>query len=197
MKGKIIVLIGLVLMLGGMLWSAAMLKEETVAADEVRRVTPQIRKVMINDQNTETIQNDPQQDMTQVLIEGIGYIGILEIPALSLELPVIASWSPENGKVAPCRYSGRVDQDNMILCAHNYDSHFGRLNSLGEGDEILFTDSNGKIYYYYIKEILILDGAAVVEIQEGEWDLTLFTCTSGGRNRQVVRCISSTGKRDL
>lgn len=196
MKGKITVLIGLVLMLGGMLWYAAMLNEETVAANEVREVTPQLRQVIMNDRSMEPIQNDPQQDMTQVLIDGISYVGVLEIPSLSLELPVIASWSSENGKVAPCRYSGRVDQDNMILCAHNYDSHFGRLDSLAEGDEILFTDPDGKIYYYYIKEMLILDGAAVAEIQEGEWDLTLFTCTSGGRNRQVVRCISSNGKQD-
>lgn len=25
-------------------------------------------------------------------------------------------------------------------------------------------------------------------IWEGEWDLTLFTCTVGGKNRVVIRC---------
>ena len=196
MKGKITVLAGLVLMLGGMLWYAATLKEASAAANKVRGVTPQLQQAIMNDRTTDALQDDAQPDMVQVLIDGISYVGVLEIPALSLELPVIASWSYENGKVAPCRYSGRVDQDNMILCAHNYDSHFGRLGSLDEGDKILFTDSEGKTYNYYVKEVLILNGTAVKEIREGEWDLTLFTCTSGGRNRQVVRCISSNGKQD-
>ena len=47
MKGKITVLIGLVLMLEGMLWYAVMLKEATVAANEVREVTLQLRQVIM------------------------------------------------------------------------------------------------------------------------------------------------------
>ena len=32
---------------------------------------------------------------------------------------------------------------------------------------------------------------AVEEMESGDWDLTLFTCTVGGRTRVAVRCALS------
>jgi len=36
------------------------------------------------------------------------------------------------------------------------------------------------------REVLL--PTAVEEMTAGEWDLTLFTCTLGGRSRVTVRC---------
>ena len=33
------------------------------------------------------------------------------------------------------------------------------------------------------------DGTAVEEMEAGEWDLTLFTCTPDSRSRVTVRCV--------
>ena len=130
---------------------------------------------------------EPYKAMQTKMVNGQPYIGTLQIPALSLELPVIAEWSYPALRVAPCRYMGSVYQDNMILCAHNYSTHFGRLTELKVGDEAVFTDMEGNAYTYRMTAQEILPGTDPEAMEKGEWDLTLFTCTLGGKNRVTIR----------
>lgn len=97
-------------------------------------------------------------------------------------------WSNARFKTAPCRYTGSVDTNNIIIAAHNYKSHFGNLKQLQIGDEIVFVDTYGTYHRYSVKEITTLDGTAVTDMKAGEWDFTLFTCTKGGEQRVTVRC---------
>ena len=46
---------------------------------------------------------DPTQEMTTVEVEGRDYIGVLSIPAVERELPVMAQWSYAGLKIAPGR----------------------------------------------------------------------------------------------
>jgi len=109
----------------------------------------------------------PNMEMPVETINGIDFIGVLRIPALELELPIISEWNYPNLKSAPCRYSGSAYLNNLILCGHNYASHFGSLKTLSEGDIATFTDIEG--------------------MESGNWDLTLFTCTVGGQSRVTIR----------
>ena len=92
---------------------------------------------------------NPEMDMPEKEVDGQKYIGVLRIPALSLELPVISEWSYSGLKESPCRYIGSAYLNNMVIVAHNYFSHFGHLKNLSQGDEITFTDVDGNIYYLY------------------------------------------------
>ena len=83
-------------------------------------------------------------------INGRDYIGVLSIPSLELELPVISQWDYPALKVAPCRYSGSLYQDNLIICAHNYASHFGKLKELQPGDIVLFTDMDEHVVTFQV-----------------------------------------------
>lgn len=136
---------------------------------------------------------DPDMEMPTVTVEGNDYIGQLDIDALGLSLPVISEWSYPALKVAPCRYTGSAYQDNMIIAAHNYSSHFGRLSQLSAGDAVRFTDVDGNVFTYTVSQIEDLPGTAIEEMQAGDWDLTLFTCTLGGRTRVTVRCTRADG----
>ena len=136
---------------------------------------------------------DPDMEMPTVTVEGNDYIGQLDIDALGLSLPVISEWSYPALKVAPCRYTGSAYQDNMIIAAHNYSSHFGRLSQLSAGDAVRFTDVDGNVFTYTVSQIKDLPGTAIEEMQAGDWDLTLFTCTLGGRTRVTVRCTRADG----
>lgn len=40
--------------------------------------------------------------------------------------------------------------DTLILCDHNYRSHFGKLKKLREGDEVSFTDMDGNVFLYEV-----------------------------------------------
>ena len=136
---------------------------------------------------------DPDMEMPTVTVEGNDYIGQMDIDALGLSLPVISEWSYPALKVAPCRYTGSAYQDNLIIAAHNYSSHFGRLSQLSAGDAVRFTDVDGNVFTYTVSQIEDLPGTAIEEMQAGDWDLTLFTCTLGGRTRVTVRCTRADG----
>lgn len=129
---------------------------------------------------------DPE--MTVVEIDGYGYVGYLSIPALGLELPVMAEWDYGRLKIAPCRYTGSTKTDDLVIAAHNYVRHFGALQTLQPGDAVWFTDMDGVVTAYEVAAVEVLQPTAVEEMTAGEYDLTLFTCTYGGRSRVTVRC---------
>lgn len=131
---------------------------------------------------------NPEMDMPIEEIEGREYIGTIEIPALELSLPVISEWSYPALKVAPCRYFGSAYTDNLIIAAHNYATHFGSIKTLHQGDSVIFTDIDGNTFAYEVIELETLQPTAVEQMMSGDWDLTLFTCTIGGRSRVTLRC---------
>ena len=146
-----------------------------------------------SDQNDDTSMPDymlnPDMEMPTQTIDGIDYIGVLAIPSLNLELPVISQWSYPNLRIAPCRYSGSAYSGGLVIAAHNYDSHFGRLKTLQTDDEVIFTDIDGNTFTYKVAVMEILEPLATEEMKSEEWDLSLFTCTIGGRSRVTVRCV--------
>ena len=130
----------------------------------------------------------PDKKMPEELIDGDFYIGILSIPAIDRELPIISSWNYTKLKTAPCRYTGSAYLDNMTICAHNFSRHFGQIGTLALGDTVIFTDVDGNVFTYQVAEIETLQPTAIDQMTESPWDLTLFTCTLGGRTRVTVRC---------
>lgn len=130
----------------------------------------------------------PEMEMPTKEIDGQTYIGMVEVPSLELSLPVISEWTYPRLKKAPCRYVGSVYSKDMVICGHNYDRHFGRLKDLAVGDEVRFTDMDGNVFFYSVCGTEQLGKYAVEDMLAGEWDLTLFTCTKGGRMRVTVRC---------
>ena len=130
----------------------------------------------------------PDMEMPAITIDGYRYIGMVVIPTLELELPIMEEWDYTRMKLSPCRYSGSVYLNNFVICAHNYQSHFGRLDNLQENDEVIITDADGNIFRFEVADIEMLAGTAVEEMTAGDWDLTLFTCTYSGTARVTVRC---------
>lgn len=161
-----------------------------IAAQEVNT---SLQKIIIEKRE------EPVEDtsMPQELIDGNAYIGILEIPSLSLSLPVMSSWDYDKLKVAPCYYNGSYLSDDLVICAHNYKAHFGKLKTLDMGEKIRFVTVRGDIYEYQISNARVLKDTAIEDMitnqatdaTKEDWDLTLFTCTLGGQARLAIRAI--------
>ena len=134
------------------------------------------------------LDGDYEGDMPVVDVDGRSYIGVVEIPSLGLILPIQNEWSSENARISVCRYQGSVYENNLIIAGHNYVEHFGNLNQLSTGDEVIITDMNGRSFYFVVSNIETLGSYDVEEMESGDWDLTLFTCTIGGANRVTIRC---------
>lgn len=135
---------------------------------------------------------NPEMDMPEKTIDGYTYIGYLQIPTLNIELPVMTDWNYENLRKSPCRYSGSAYKDNLIICAHNYTTHFGGIKELAQGDQVVFTDVDGNVFLYHVEEMEVLMPTDVEGMKTEGWDLTLFTCTFGGQSRVTVRCSLTT-----
>lgn len=91
-------------------------------------------------------------EMPKVIIDGNEYIGYLIIPSLGLELPVLSSWSYPKIRIAPARYEGSVYLNNMILLAHNYRAHFGKIHLLDTGDLVQFKDMDNNLFDFAVEK---------------------------------------------
>ena len=131
---------------------------------------------------------DPEMEMPSEEIDGRSYIGVLRLPTLGLELPVQTEWSKANLKVSPCRQCGSTAGGDLVIAAHNYKSHFGRLSSLSEGDEVRFTSQDGAEAVYTVERTAQVSPEEPEALREGGCPLVLYTCTPGGKARVVVYC---------
>ena len=125
----------------------------------------------------------------EITLNGEVYLGLLSIPALELELPVRRDLTDGALKLSPCRYAGSISDGGLVIAAHNYRQHFAKLSALVPGDLIRLTDADGNVHDYAVAQTETLGGDAAAEMTDGRWDLTLFTCTYGGKSRLTVRCI--------
>lgn len=170
--------------------------EENRAANAADSVLPLLHQAIEANSHIDRPETDtkPSPDETNaghmavVDIEGYGYIGYLSIPALELELPVLSEWDYTRLKIAPCLYYGSVKTDNMVIAAHNYSRHFGKLSQLKPGDIVRFTDMDGTVYNYQVGDVETLPPTATEEMMTSDWELSLYTCTYGGGSRVTVRC---------
>jgi sortase A len=141
--------------------------------------------------DTVNLPDDPEKiptEMATVKVDGYDCIGILSVPVLDLELPVLTDWSYAKLKKAPCHYYGTYYEKDFVIAAHNYQSHFGKLSELQPKDLILFTDVSGTVYCYEVVLLETLPGNATEEMITSGFALSLYTCTPGGASRITVRC---------
>ena len=123
-------------------------------------------------------------------LDGKKYCGVISLPTLGLELPVCDSCTYDDLNTSPCRFSGSAADNDLIIAAHNFSSHFGNLDKLNTGDEIFFTDISGTVLSYRVDEIRLFDGSdseGMIYGKGTDWDITLFTCNLSGQARIAVR----------
>ena len=127
-------------------------------------------------------------EMPTIDIDGKKYIGIITIPSVNINLPVLKDYSYENLKIAPALYKGTIYNNNAIIAAHSYSSQFKRIQQLKIGDLVTFEDVDGHIFHYKVIKKERLFKNEIELMTSGEWDLTLFTCTTMSDNyRATIR----------
>ena len=139
-------------------------------------------------ESTEALSLPLDPEMPVVTLGGYEYVGYVEIPTPGLKLPVMAEWDYTRLQIAPCRQFGSSRTDNLVIAAHNYDTHFGKLKELSKGDTVIFTDMEGIVSTYCIEKLETLSPDAVDTVLNSGYDLVLYTCTKGGKTRVTVFC---------
>lgn len=126
--------------------------------------------------------------MASRTLSGYDLVGILRVPSVGVELPVLGQWSYSLLNVAPCRYSGSVETGDLIILGHNYKSHLQPLERVAVGDSVEFTDVNGVTHRYVAAAVDVIRGSDSDKLAS-DCPLTVFTCTYDGQHRIVVRCV--------
>ncbi len=194
-KGLIFIFIGVLCIITALAFFIHNSAETQNAYESSARITYKLRTQLAEkEQSSDNVlpTDNPDREMPAVRIDGKRYAGILEIPSLGIELPVAESFSYAALQQTPCIYSGSVYKDNLVIAAHNYDVHFGRIGSLGFDYDVIFTDIESNRYTFKTFDIETLNPDQYTELVEkknkNEWDLTLFTCNYSGAQRIVIRC---------
>lgn len=160
---------------------------QVVVQDLEQKLEQTVSKV----ESTETSSDSEEMlspELPVVMLDGYDYIGVISIPAIDIKLPVMSDWSYPKLKISPCREFGSSRTDDLVIAAHNYESHFGKLGSVSVGDNVIFTDMDGVENHYIVQKTDILQPTDVDAVEHSGYDLVLYTCTYGGKTRITVFC---------
>lgn len=191
--GVICVLLGVVLLLAALGLYGYNRWEDAQAGAEAQTVVQDLQEKVV--EQTQSAASAPAIDTSSldpelpvVELDGYEYVGTVSIPAIGIDLPVMSEWSYPRLKIAPCRQFGSSRTDDLVIAAHNYESHFGKLASLTAGDNVTFTDMDGIVNEYVVNKVEVLDPHSVEEVEHSGYALVLYTCTYGGKTRVTVFC---------
>ena len=188
-KGKILVIIGVFLILISLTMTIYNKYEDLKAGKDANETLNIIKNEITSQKHVvDTLPTDEVREMKTININGDEFIGTITIPSINLELPVLSKFSNSNLKKAPCRYYGNLFTNDLIICAHAYETFFANLNKLKQNDLIIFTDVDGNVYTYEVLEVEVLKETDVDKMVNNEFDLTLYTCTYDNTGRVTVRC---------
>lgn len=131
----------------------------------------------------------PAPEVTGDPWAGYEVIGVVALPDLGLSLPVLADYTQDLLAVAPCRYTDdlALEPGQLVVAGHNYRTHFGRLGELAPGSRITWKNLDGVTYTYTVTEVTEIDAGDREALEQGDWDLTLFTCDVTRTRRILVR----------
>ena len=147
--------------------------------------------------NTETKTNNTKIDTkTYTSKDGVKYTteAILKISKINIEYPILSATSEALLFVSLNKYWGPEPNEvgNYCIVGHYYENGkmFGKLHKLKNGDTAELTDLNGNTITYQVYNKYVVeptDTSCTSQLTNGRRELTLITCTNGGKQRLVVK----------
>ena len=127
-------------------------------------------------------------------LEGYKVVGIIKIPKIGLEYPILEKTTVESLNVSITKFWGNEINEigNVTLAGHNNFSGvmFGKIKKLVVGDIIELTDTQNITLKYEVFETEIIDPndiSCILPIEQGRREVTLITCENGKANRFIVK----------
>lgn len=148
------------------------------------------------EKNIEIVEEIKKHEQTKqpITIENNTIIGIINVPKINLEYPILSTTTKENMKTSITRFSGgNVNESgNLALAGHNnYDNTmFGKIDELVIGDKIYLTDLQKNTIEYEINSIFITDpnDVSILETKDkNKKEITLITCKNGNKSRLILK----------
>lgn len=156
-------------------------EEENVATTEVVQIEQQV--------NVEEEQKLTASDGTSYYT-----IGVINIPSINVNYPILSTYTDELLKIAPCKFHGPNPNEvgNLCIAGHNYrnSKFFSKVPNLQLGDTIEITDLSGRMLTYTVYDKFIVNPdelACTSQLTNGKKEITLITCTNDNKQRHIIK----------
>ena len=149
---------------------------------------------LFHEQEKENSKNDKENKQVDLKYKGYNVIGLIEIPVIDLEYPILEKTTKLTMATSISRFSGGEinENGNVSLAGHNNYSGtmFGKNKKLKLNDSILLTDLSGRTIEYEIYDIFVTDpnDTKILETNdETKREVTLITCKNGRSERLIIK----------
>ena len=121
-------------------------------------------------------------------------IGVINIPSINVNYPILSTYTDELLKIAPCRFHGPNPNEvgNLCIAGHNYKNskYFSKVPNLQLGDKIEITDLSGRMLTYTVYDKFIVNPdelECTSQLTNGNKEITLITCTNDNKQRHIIK----------
>lgn len=166
--------------------------ERQVYEEKNKEIVQEFKSAMIVQEEAQSQDIEVQKPIIE--FEGYKVIGIINIPKIELEYPILEETTKATMKISISKYWGKEINSfgNVSLAGHNnYDgTMFGKNKKLEIGDLIELTDLSNNTIEYEIYDIFSTDPNDVTILQTTDSkirEVTLITCTNGRAERLIIK----------
>lgn len=157
---------------------------------DVDNAVVQIEKLM--PKITECVpQEKGNNSMPSMEIDGESYVALLEMEMFKFKMPVRSVWDKKAVGAVPCKYSGSVYDNTLVLAATDEKGQMDFVNDVNTGDRLTVTTMRGEQFSYKVVRVENSNTATSEELNEDGYDLTIFVEYSGHTDYLFIRCESS------
>jgi hypothetical protein len=146
--------------------------------DSLRRLIPEVQGAVLEERR--------DNSMAVLSLDGSDFVGILDFPLYDSALPVAADWgSPTR---YPRRLSGSIYDRSIQIGASSQAGQYDFFRDISVGDQLFFTDMEGKRFAYAVTDIRYEKHADQSALQQQDAALTLFIKNIYGFEYIVLYC---------
>lgn len=206
---------GIILIIGGMYvlrerrrYDQKMAEKQAVVLSDLRQAIPEYT-ILGDARSGDTEQDDglgtgeatrafsafPESgtDFAVISVDGVDCTGILQIPALNLEVAVAARYSsPEYMAYIA---NGMTDNGSFSIASENRDSLLGRIMDLSDQNDVFFIDARGSRFAYKVSAVY-----TAKEIPDGtgpdQQKPVLNLCCPQGKQWFVAECTAGSESKE-
>lgn len=137
----------------------------------------------------EAFGEERREDVMPIMeVSGEDFVGIMEVPAYEVELPIGSRWTKEKYAEYPCRYLGNLYDGSLIIGGSDYKGQLDFIGEISIGDAVCITDMTGARYSYTVSWIEKTEEVYTEYQADEKVGLTIFARNQYGFDYTVVRC---------
>ena len=188
-RANLFLVIGCLLVAGSLALLAYSSIHSAQAQKHNAEVVAQITTIL-PDRIDGVMDNYSNMEMPAMQIAGEDYIGLLEIPAFGLTLPIGSSW--DAGKVTsyPCRFWGTVYDGSLVVGGADQAGQLDCLDQIWDGSVVTVTDMTGSVFRYMVSRVERSKSAQAEVLLDDAADLSLFVRDAYNLEYIIVRCMT-------